>query len=142
MRKYVPTIFAALLLAGLPACIYSDAEMFEVEPVPGDPPVISVITSLDTLYNPLVNDSLEVIYNVEIDGGEFFYVYAGAVGTLVFESDSTYGSFWINPSLADTSGVDTLYMEFYYSSNTNSLADKVGYEALIKYLKFAIDFNL
>jgi len=147
MRKYIPIVFATLLLAGLPACIYSDAEMFQVEPVPGDPPVISVITSLDTLYNPPVNDSLEVIYNVEIDGGEFFYVYAAAVSTLVFESDLTHGSFWINPSLADTPGVDTpgvdtLYMEFYYSSNSNSLAGKVGYEALVEYLKFAIDFNL
>jgi hypothetical protein len=43
--------------------------------------------------------------------------------------------------LADSSGVDTLYMEFYYSSNTNSLADKVNYEARTEILKFAIDFN-
>ena len=142
MRQYISIFFAALLLSGLPACFYSDLEVYYVEPIPGDPPLLSVSTNLDTLYNPPVNDSLEVIYQVEIAGGELYYVYAGAVSTLVFESDNTYGSFWIKPSLADTSGVDTLYMEFYYSSNSNSLADKAGYEALIEYLKFAIYFNL
>jgi hypothetical protein len=142
MRKYISIFFAALLLSGLPACFYSDSEVYYVEPIPGDPPLLSVSTNLDTLYNPPVNDSLEVIYQLEIAGGEFYYVYAEVAGSPVYESNSTHGSFWIKPSLADTSGVDTLYMEFYYSTNSNSLADKAGYEALIEYLKFAIDFNL
>ena len=77
-----------------------------------------------------------------VEGGEFYYVYADVVNTLIFESDSSYGSFWIDSVLADSSGVDTLYMEFYYSSNTNSLADKVNYEARTEILKYAIDFNL
>ena len=116
--------------------------MFEVEPISGDPPLFSVSTNLDTLYNPPVNDSLEVTFSVEISGGELYYLYADVVNTTVYESDSSYGSFWIYPSLADTSGVDTLYMEFYYSSNSNSLADKVGYEAISKLQKYAIFFNL
>ena len=40
--------------------------MFYVEPVAGDPPVITVSTNLDTLHSPQVNDSLEVEYLVEI----------------------------------------------------------------------------
>jgi hypothetical protein len=142
MRQYISIFFAALLLSGLPACFYSDSLIYEVEPVPGDPPILSVSTNLDTLHNPPVNDSLEVIYQVEIAGGEFYYVYAEVASSPVFESNSTHGSFWINPDMADYLGVDTLLMEFYYSTNSNSLADKVGYEALIEYLKFAIDFNL
>ncbi len=135
-------LIAALLLSMLPACFYSDSEMYDVEPIPGDLPIISVTTNLDSLYNPPVNDSLEVIYDFEIEDGELYYVYAGIANTMIFESDSTCGSFWINPSLADSSGVDTLHMEFYYSSNSNSLADIVGYEALIERLKIAVDFNL
>lgn len=142
MKKSISILIAVLLLSMLSACFYSDSEMYNVEPVPGDPPVILVTTNLDTLYNPPVNDSLEVIYDVEIEGGELYYVYAAIATTPVFESDSTYGSFWIDPSLADSSGVDTLYIEFYYSSNSNSLADKVGYEALLESLKISVDFNL
>ncbi len=141
MRTYISIFFSVLLLSGLPACSYTDSEMYEVEPVPGDPPILSVSTNLDTLHNPPVNDSLEVIYQAVVEGGEFYYVYADVVNTSIFESDSSYGSFWIDSVLADSSGVDTLYMEFYYSSNTNSLADKVNYEARTEILKYAIDFN-
>ncbi len=132
----------ALLLVVLPACFYSDTTLYEVEPVPGDPPVISVVTNLDSLINPPVNDSLEVIYQVELSSSNFYYVYADVASTTIFESDSSYGSFWIDSGLADSSGIDTLYLEFYYSSNSNSLADMFGYEALVDYQKYAIDFNL
>jgi hypothetical protein len=142
MRNYISIFFTALLLSGLPACYYSDSNIYYVDPVAGDPPLLSVFTNLDTLYNPPVNDSLEVIYQVEIEDGEFYNVYADVGSTAVFESDSSEGSFWISPVLADSSGVDTLYMEFYYSSNSNSLGDKFGYEALTEIQKFAIDFNL
>lgn len=126
----------------MPACFYSDSDTYYVEPVPGDPPLVSVWTNLDTLYNPPVNDSLEVNYLVEVEGGEFFYLYADVVQTTIFESDSSSGTFWISSMLADSSGIDTLHLEYYYSSNSNSLADKVGYEALTETLKYAIDFNL
>jgi hypothetical protein len=122
-------------------CIYSDSDMYFVEPVPDDPPQISVHTNLDTLYNPQVNEGLEVEYQVEISGGELYYVYAQLAQSLVFESDSSHGAFWIIPIMADSAGIDTLYMSFYYSSNSNSLADKFGYEALVEYLDFALDFN-
>lgn len=142
MRNYISIFFTVLLFLGLRACFYSDSSLYEVEPIPGDPAILSVSTNLDTLQNPPVNDSLEVIFQAVVEGGEYYYVYADVVNTTIFESDSSYGTFWINPALADSSGVDTLYMEFYYSSNTNSLADKVNYEAAVETLKYAIDFNL
>jgi hypothetical protein len=131
----------ALLMSCLPGCFYSDSDMYYVEPIPDDPPELTVSTNLDSLYNPPVNDSLEVEYRVDIRHGELYYVYAEIARAMVFESDSVYGSFWITPFMADSAGIDTLHMEFYYSSNTNSLADKLGYEALVKYLDFALDFN-
>lgn len=142
MGRYISIIIVALLLSGLEACFYSDLEMYEVEPTPDDPPVFAVSTNLDSLQNPDVNDSLEVIYRVEISGGELYYLYADVGSTQIFESDSTAGSFWILPSFADSSGIDSLYMEFYISSNSNSLADEVGYEALVEYLSIAVNFNL
>lgn len=142
MLKTVSFLIVLLLLFLLPACFYSDTEIYFVEPVPGDPANISVSTNLDSIYNPQVNDSLEVIYTVDIEGGELYYMYAGIGSTPIYESDSTFGSFWIQSRLKDTLSVDTLLMDFYYSSNSNSLADRVGYEALVESLKIAIAFDL
>jgi hypothetical protein len=142
MKRHIYIPVVALLLSMLPACFYSDSEMYKVNPVPGDPPIVSITTSLDTLTSsPPVNDSLEVIYEVEIEGGEFYYMYAVIANNLAYESESIYGSFWVKPSMADKPGVDTLYLDFYYSSNTNSLADIVKYESLMQTLAFALDFN-
>jgi hypothetical protein len=115
--------------------------MYYVDPIADDPPVISVSTNLDTLINPPVNDSFEVTYRAEITFGKFYYMYADVAGSTIFESDSTFGTFWITPFMADSSGVDTLYMEFYYSTNSNSLADLLGYEAQVEYVNHAIDFS-
>ena len=141
MRKAVLFLVKVSLLFLAPSCFYSDPEIFEVEPLPGDPPVFSVSTNLDSLDHPPVNDSLELIYQVEISGGELYYVYAEIAGTPVFESDSTFGLFWIYPGMADSTGVYTLSMDFYYSSNSNSLAARVGYEALVDHLQIPLDFN-
>jgi hypothetical protein len=136
----ISILIATILL--LPSCFFTDSEVYQVEPVPGDPPVISVVTNLDTLVNPAVNDSLELIYNVEIEGGDLYYVNAVISGAQIFESDSIYGSFWITSLMSAVTGVDTLYIDYYYSSNSNTLADIVGYEARIKQVKIAVDFNL
>lgn len=141
MRQFIYILVVPMLFLMLPACFYSDSEVYKVEPVPDDPPVVSLTTSLDTLNNPPVNDSLEVFYEVDIEGGEFYYLYAVVANSLAYESDSISGSFWVNSSLADEPGVDTLYMDFYYSSNTNSLADIVKYESLMQTRAFALDFN-
>lgn len=141
MKNWITILSITLLLSGFSGCFYSDTDMYFVEPVPGDPPQLTVTTNLDTLYNPLVDDSLEVTYLADITGGELYYVYAELAQSTVFESDSTQGSFWITPFMADSAGIDTLHMGFYYSANTNSLADLFGYEARVKYLDFALDFN-
>lgn len=142
MKRKNSFVIIVLLLVSLPACFYSDSELYKVEPIPGDPPLLSVTTNLDSLYNPQVNDSLEVVYQLEISGGDFYYMQAKVGNASVFDSDSTYGSFWVSSFLADSTGVDTLLMNYYYATNSNSLADKVGYEAQVNTLKYAIDFNM
>ena len=113
-----------------------------MNPVPGDPPLMTLTTSLDTLYHPPVNDSLQVNYLVDIQNGTFYYMYAVIANTTIYDSDTSMGSFWIYPELANDSGVDTLYIDLYYSTNSNSLADKIGYEAILETMKFAVNFNL
>ena len=142
MKRSIYTLLAVVLLALPQSCFYSDSELYRLDPIPGDPPVFSLSTNLDTLYHPAVNDSLHVSYQVEIEGGEFYYMYAVIANTTVYESDTTRGSFWIYPELATDSGVDTLFIDLYYSTNSNSLADQVGYEAILETVKFAVDFNL
>ena len=142
MKRSIYTLLAIVLLVLPQACFYSDSELYRVDPVPGDPPVCSMTTNLDTLYHPAVNDSLQVSYQVEIESGELYYLYAVIANTAVYDSDTTHGSFWIYPELATDSGVDTLFIDLYYSTNSNSLADQVGYEAILETVKFAVDFNL
>ena len=116
--------------------------MYFVDPVPGDPPLVSLSTNLDTLDTPAVSDSLEVHYLTEVSNGDFYYMYAYIAGSTIYESDSTRGTFWVTPFMADSSGIDTLYMDFYYSTNTNSLADQFGYEAVVESLAYAINFSI
>ena len=142
MKRSIYTLLAVVLLAMPHSCFYSDSELYRVDPIPGDPPVLSVSSSLDTLYHPAVNDSLQVSYQVEVEGGELYYMYAVIANTAVYDSDTTQGAFWIYPELATDSGVDTLYIDLYYSTNSNSLADQVGYEAILETMKIAVDFNL
>ena len=142
MRSAICIIFAALILASFQGCFYSDSDMYYVDPVPGDPPLISISTNLDTLGIPTVSDSLEVYYLTEVSNSEFYYMYAYIAGSTIYESDSTRGTFWVTPFMADSSGIDTLHMDFYYSTNSNSLADQFGYEAVIESLAYAIDFSL
>ena len=138
MRKLF-TGLALYSLSLLSACFYNDKETYTVEPVAGEPAELTVVSNLDTLVNPSVGDSLEVVYAAQVVNGEFYYLDALVDRELIHSSDSSQGSFWIYPSYSE--GVDTLYMEFYISSNSNTLADKVGLEAAIDTRKYAIDFN-
>ena len=136
MKKVLVLLMGPMLLH---ACFYSDSEWYRVDPVADDPPIVTVVTNLDTLDNPRVNDSLQVIYDLSIENGNFYYLDAVVADQTIFQTDTTYGSFWIYPE--QSTGVDTLYMDFYHSSNTNTLADVTGYEARITRLKYAIDFT-
>ena len=141
MNKKIHLLFLLGFIAFISACLYSEKGIYEFEPIPDDPPVISVTCNLDTIDNPTVIDSLEVIYELVIQNGDLYYVDA-LVGNLpVYDSDTSKGSFWLYPNHVQVPGVDTLYIDVYYSSNTNSLGDISGAEALDVNLKYAIYFN-
>jgi hypothetical protein len=133
---YYFTLLSLLLPA---ACYYVDKDVYEVEPVAGDPAVVSVASNLDTLNNPPVGDSLEVFYSVTVENGEFYFMDALLSGETFYTTDSIEGSFYVYPS--QSIGLDSLYMDFYHSSNTNTLADKTGYEARVTSRSYAIDFG-
>lgn len=137
-RRYIIALLGiAALIHG---CTYSDYGHHFVEPVAGDPPVLSAVTNLDTLIYPEVIDSLEVIYEIDIQNGELYYLDALVGNSQVYDSDTTRGSFWLYPDDVEIPGIDTLKLIIYYSSNTNSLGDLLGIENLNTSLNYAIDF--
>lgn len=136
-------IFALMILGSIcliNGCIYSDDGIYRVDPVPDDPPIVLASTNLDSIENPVVTDSLEVEYDISIQNGELYILDVTLGNESFFQSDTTQGSFWIYAKDSELPGIDTLRMIFYYSSNTNSLADKLGVEARDLGLKYAIDF--
>ena len=141
MKRACPVLVSCMVLCLVSACYFTDNSLYEVDPVAGDPPEVSVITNLDTMDLPRVNDSLQVIYDLSIENGEFFFMEALVTEGTVHASNSALGSFWIYPFQSQSNDIDTLILEFYHSSNTNTLADITGYEARITRLKYAIDFN-
>jgi len=88
-----------------------------------------------------VVDSLEVVYGVEIENGEFYQVEAYVLDSRVYFSDTTNGSFWINHSFVEEPGVDTLRIYFLYSTNSNSLSNNIGLEYNSIKLDYAIFFE-
>ncbi len=138
MRNAILGITLIFLL--LPkACFFTDTEIYKVDPVADDPPLVLVVSNLDTLFEPHIGDSLKVSYELEIVNGEFYFMDAVISDETVHSSYSILDSFWIYPS--QSTGLDSLYLDFYHSSNTNTLADKTGYEAHITSLRYAIDFD-
>jgi len=138
-KRYIYILVGFLMLCN--ACLYSDNEIFYVEPIPDLPPVIDVRTNLDTIATPVVEDSLLVEYDISIQNGKLYFVEAWLPGRSIYESDTSHGSFWLYPHDVLTPGIDTLHLDIYYSSNTNSLADVTGYEALEVNLKYGILFK-
>ncbi len=141
MRKVSLVLFAFTAMSLLSSCSYFDSESYRVVPVADDPPEVSVVTNLDTLYNPKVGDSLEVIYAVSIVNGELYFMDAVVSDGTVHSSDTTHGAFWIYPSQSNETELDTLHLDFYHSSNSNTLADITGWEASITSQSYAIDFS-
>jgi len=138
MRKTL-LLFTLVSLLPLGSCYFRDKDVYEVEPVAGDPAIVSVVSNLDTMDHPPVGDSLEVFYSVSVENGDLFFMEAVVSDETFFTSDSLEASFWIYPFLS--TGIDSLFLEFYHSSNTNTLADKTGYEARITSRSYAIDFG-
>jgi hypothetical protein len=138
-RTILPFIF--LLLAA--ACSYNLSGDYPVEPLPGEPATISISFNLDTMEQPYPADDLEVIYDLELRNGELYYVECLLEDILVYDSVTASGSdtifdyfyltdtFAIAPEIELDSGVYSLYMNFYYSTNTNSLGDIFGLESAV-----------
>jgi hypothetical protein len=141
MRKIILALISFATLSLLNSCFFTDEEFYRVDPVADDPPQVSVLSNLDTLSNPRVNDSLLVSYEVAVVNGEFYLMEALVSDGIVHSSDTAYGSFWVYPSQSDETALDTLNMKFYHSSNSNTLADLTGWEARITQRKYAIDFS-
>jgi hypothetical protein len=141
MKKCLLVFVALILILSVHSCIFTDQEIYYFEPLAGDPPLLSIASNLDTLSAPTVIDSLEINYQVSVENGAFYYVYAEVNELTVYESDSTEGSFWLHSSDAEPEGSDILFFELYYSTNSNSLADILEYEALDTLISYAINFN-
>jgi hypothetical protein len=60
---------------------------------------------------------------------------------ILFESDSLENAFWLYSGDFPFPGTDTLYLAYYYSTNSNSLADIVKVEANIVRKKYGIIFR-
>lgn len=127
-------------MALIAACSYSENGIHYVDPIPGEPPTFHVSTNLDTLMTIKVADSFYIAYDVEIVNGKFYQLDAYAFDNIIFASDSTSDSFWIFRDTLVEPAVDTLLMYFYYSTNSNSLADIVEIEFNVFDLKFPISY--
>lgn len=138
----IKRISMLLLLPGLlmVACGYSETDNYYVEPIPGEPTAIVVHTSLDTMYDLVIADSLLVVYRAEISNGELYFMECfhedNKMYEKLFESDpdSIQGgyieedSFYIYPIPEIENDITSLIMSFFVSTNSNSLADLVDIE--------------
>jgi hypothetical protein len=140
MRNLLLVLLTGVLLM-LGSCFYNETGVYVVDPVPGDPPVFSVTTNLDTLTEIEINDSLEVHYEAMIDNGEFYLMEAYVANEGLYYSDSIRNSFWLQHDDVPFPGTDTLLLVFYYSTNSHSLADIINLEANIVRKKYGILFN-
>ena len=142
-----------VLAAGLWGCIYTSNDLYTVTPSPGIPATVNVTTNLDTINsNPYV-DSLLVSYEISVEGGQLYFVESLIETYSVYEywpdydPDTLSGpyiladSFWLNVGVPADSGTYTLYIDFFYSSNSNSLGDILGFEADVLTREFLIDFK-
>ena len=140
MKKWFLIIAAGMLLL-CHSCFYTESDIYFVDVVPGEPPTFTVAINLDTIFEPTVTDSLEVFYEAEIENGEFYLVQSFVSNQVLFQSDSLQNSFWLYQDDVTYPGLDTLYCYFYYSTNTNSLADLVKAEANIVKKRYPITFK-
>lgn len=138
-------IVLACLLA---ACTYSDSDVYYANPIPGDTATLVVSTNLDTLDPVVIADSLLIKYRAEIENGKLYFTSASIDAITFYQYYTEYDpdtingpyvltdSFWIWSNPANDSGLYTLIFSAYYSSNTNSLGDKLGLEADLLNLEF------
>jgi hypothetical protein len=143
----------SLCLVVLSSCSYTNNDDYLVEPVADAPARLNVQTSLDSLELPIVEDSLLVFYNVEVENGTLYYVEAIIDAFRIYELETDYNpdtlsgpymladSFWIRSSLPVEPGINTLLLSFYHSANTNSLGDILQLESRVVDLEFEVDMG-
>lgn len=147
MKRVIISLFAGLLLLAM-ACTYTNSEFYYATPIPGDSASINVSTNLDTVDPISIKDSLLFKYRAEINNGKLYLANASISSYTLYQFYPEYDpdtlmapyvlvdSFWIWSDLASDTGVYPMLLEFYYSSNTNSLGDVLGLEADILELNF------
>jgi len=150
MKPFFQFFSAALLGVAMSACSFTDDQIYYVEPVPGDSAVVKVSTNLAPTDTSVIADSLLFIYDAEIEGGELYFTEASIDNLVLYQFATDYDpdtvngpyalkdSFWIRGDLPLEAGINTLLFSVFYSSNTNSLADKVRREATILDLEFNV----
>ena len=145
------SLFIILLLGISSAgCYYSNDDVYTVNPVPGNPPVITATTNLDTLIDPTLGDSLLVTYRIEIDNGKLYFIeslvdnYQVYGLSLNYNSDTVdlpfvvIDSFWVPGALPLNPGIYPLYLVYYFSTNANNLADILSVESNYNELEYEI----
>ncbi|MEZ5069787.1 MAG: hypothetical protein R2751_02165 [Bacteroidales bacterium] len=141
MKPAYPSLLLLGILLVLSGCFFTDPQMYDVTPQAGEKPTVTFTVNLDTIAQPVVVfDSLEIRYDAVVEGGELYFVEAGTSTTYVFDSDSLSNRFWIKPDQGGP-GIDSLYLYFYYSTNTNSLADILEIEAFYARRSYGLNFE-
>ena len=141
MKPYrIPLLMLAMILAA--SCTYMDSGIYEVEPIAGDSTLITVTTSLDTFDQVILTDSVLISWEATVEKGELYYVEAILSSEIqVYELTTDYDrdtvpdpfvirdSFWMDLTVPLASDIYYLEMTWYYSTNSNSLADYYRLEA-------------
>jgi len=149
----IPVFLLILGLVLAASCSYTNSEIYYVEPIAGDSTLISVTTSLDTVSEIIITDSLLVSWEATVERGEFYHIEALLSNYLIYEMTPDYNpdtvigsfvirdSFWISVDLPLVFAIHPLDMYFYTSSNTNSLGDYYKVEARTLLKEFQINLG-
>lgn len=127
MKLIIPTAIALALFCLLNGCIYQPNDVYYYEVIPGEEPVLTFSSNLDTLPQE-IRDSIEVNFAASVDVGQIYLIGFYFDDTEVYLGDTLSGSFWLNPSFIDSTGIYALDLNVYYSTNSGSLADVIGGE--------------
>ncbi|MCP4313764.1 MAG: hypothetical protein GY790_21125 [Bacteroidetes bacterium] len=153
MKTTPGLLLITLLTMVMGACSYSDTEIYYVEPVPNDSALMVLTTSLDTVGEAIITDSLLFTYRAVIEGGKLYFTEASIDNFILHQHETDYDpdtitgpfvlsdSFWIRRDMPVLPGINSMLFTLYYSSNTNSLADILGVEANIFEEEYIIDMG-
>jgi len=127
MRKIIPA-FIVLLLFSAKSCVYQSTDYYYFNVVPGEEPVLTFTSNIDTLPATLT-DSVEIAYEAAVNVGKIYQIDFYFNDEIIYSDDTLKNSFWLNPSILDSAGNYTLDLNVYYSTNSGYLADILGIEA-------------